>query len=967
MNWKLTTSFLVVLTIMAFGVQGQTNLVSNNSLETFSSCPTGLSQITNATGWGQPTLHIGSSDYFNACATSTICDVPVNVFGTTTFAAQGNAYAGGYTYVASLSTYREYVVATLTSPLVSGQSYVVSFNYARAPNTRYASDAYGFYLSSSWPSNGTSGNGALPVTPTSLNPSGNYLSSTSWQTYADTIIASGGEQYLTIGSFTQLASAILVGNSGISGAYMYVDNASIIVYNGIFGDSNICLGDTAQIYAIADTSFYWVDSTTNTTISTTADTIWVAPTQNNTYWAITPLDDTFRFEVQVHNPPTNFVGPDTVVCEDDTITRIVNLPSHYSLSWSDGGTDSALITNQGGYHTLEVSIYGCVVADSFEVTYFDFPDYTLPNDTVICHYDNLNVSTGLVNTQYLFVWNTGSTNPTINVIDSGQYIVAVTNNYCTYSDTINVSYHDELSVDLGFDSVFCYKNSAPIIPDSYSANATQFSWSNGSQTSQTTVSQSGTYTLTVSNGFCIATDEVEYSLYHEPIADLGPDTSFCHNESLTLNTKLDNTIDFLWSDNSGQPTLITNQPGLYWVEVSNQYCAQRDSIYIDLYPILDITLGEDRHLCEGITLELTPQSTIPLSTFNWSTGTTAPSITVNEHGTYMVSATDGICNASDEVNVFYYKRPEFDLGKDTLLCPGDEITLDASVDGETIDYKWDDGSSSSKNTFTGMRSGRLVWAQATNVACVSKDSIVLGLREVPSADLGNDTSICAGDKIILSTPENPSIQTHVWSMGDTTATLEVGAPGEYEVVVFDGYCSNTGRVNIKHRPQPTAEDLNLDLPETICVGEQFTANVDHPYFNSYQWQDGSTASSYTVDSEGLYWVKAFHDCGVIADSVLIERCECPVWLPNAFRPDGDDLNDRFAPSIDCDVIEYRFTVYNRWGKELFTSEDPTQSWDGTLNGKPVQMGPYAWTLFTLSVHEGQEVSETRNGVVNIIR
>ena len=71
MQFRLVFFLSTILVIGSYTAGSQTNLVSNQGLETFTNCPTTLSQLGNATGWGQPTLHIGSPDYFNSCQTNT--------------------------------------------------------------------------------------------------------------------------------------------------------------------------------------------------------------------------------------------------------------------------------------------------------------------------------------------------------------------------------------------------------------------------------------------------------------------------------------------------------------------------------------------------------------------------------------------------------------------------------------------------------------------------------------------------------------------------------------------------------------------------------------------------------------------------------------------------------------------------------------------------------------------------------
>jgi len=958
---------LAFFVLLALAGHSQSNLVSNGGLETFSTCPNTLSQLTLATGWGQATLHVGSPDYFNSCQTNTTAGVPTNTFGSTG-ANQGNAYAGGYTYLnygGSLATYREYVVATLTSALVAGQSYVVSFQYARATNTRYASDAYGFYLSSAWPSNGTSGNGALPVTPTSLNPTGNFLSATSWSTYSDTIVAAGGEQYLTIGSFTQNASGTLVSSTGINGAYMYVDDAQIIIYNGIFGDSNICLGDSALIYGILDTTHYWVDSANPNVNLGTNDTLIVAPTQTTTYWAIT-YNDTFAFTVGVHNPPAQFVGNDTVLCEGDTMMRLVNLPG-YDLLWSDSETDSALFSVDSGYHWLEISIYTCTKRDSFHVTFHEFPEFDLVEDTTICDYDNYFLSTGL-SSPLLFNWSTGGTAAGISIVDSGIYSVTVTNENCAFSDSSYFSYYPEITLDLGQDKDFCYTPSSFITPSVVNAN--QFNWSNNASSDSIQVNTSGLYFLTVSNnGICEAVDSVQYNFYHEPTVNFTDDTAFfCDGDKVELLPQVVSglPVDYAWSTTDNNTSIFTNQIGLFWVEVSNEHCAQRDSIIVEMHDIIGVTLGQDISICEGESVTLEPKSFKPVSSYYWNTGSTNSTLTVSEHGTYSVSVSDGTCTDITDVNVFVLEYPIIDLGADTSVCPGSLIAFDATQDAEVIEYSWFEGGSQSTQEYVAEKN-MSIWVAVSNADCRSYDTINIDIISSPSAYIGEDTAICSGDQLNIDVSEDARIQTVNWSTGASGLSATITDSGTYSVVVFDGNCQTKDKVRINLKPEPTQADVFIDVPDVICLNESFDVDIKNELISGYQWQDGSTKSTYTIDSEGIYWIKASHACGVLVDTAEVSRCECPIWVPTAFNPDGNTVNDQFAPKLDCEPLEYMFRIYDRWGELVYETNKPFESWDGQYHGTDAAMGAYAWKLVFTVYHEGSIMKSEKSGSILLIR
>jgi gliding motility-associated-like protein len=64
------------------------------------------------------------------------------------------------------------------------------------------------------------------------------------------------------------------------------------------------------------------------------------------------------------------------------------------------------------------------------------------------------------------------------------------------------------------------------------------------------------------------------------------------------------------------------------------------------------------------------------------------------------------------------------------------------------------------------------------------------------------------------------------------------------------------------------------------------------------------------------------------------------FIPNAFSPNGDELNDRFQPVTAVDLKDYTLTIYNRWGELIYQSQNQHKGWDGMHQGKPVPQGTY---------------------------
>jgi gliding motility-associated-like protein len=101
---------------------------------------------------------------------------------------------------------------------------------------------------------------------------------------------------------------------------------------------------------------------------------------------------------------------------------------------------------------------------------------------------------------------------------------------------------------------------------------------------------------------------------------------------------------------------------------------------------------------------------------------------------------------------------------------------------------------------------------------------------------------------------------------------------------------------------------------------------------------------------------------------------CQVFVPNAFTPNGDQLNDQFTIkyNLDCEVKEYSLSVFDRWGHLVFqtNSFEEEQAWDGTNHGKKLNPGVYLWRLSMKMVNpngNGEAIVVNKQGSVVLIR
>ena len=574
---------------MSLGALSQTNLVKNGGFDTLSACPSGLSQIPQSY-WEFPAGHTGSSDLFNSCATNGSVGVPSNFRANNCPAFNGAGYAGGYGYIDG-NTYREYVCDTLISPLIAGRQYVVSFMWRLADQSNYASDDLGFYLSNNFPAGNTSGH--LGVTPTSQNASGNFLAETaSWQLYSDTLIALGGEEYITLGAFDSVSNAVIIDSTATgTWAYYFFDSVSIFEYYGI-SQGNLCLGESAfpEVDTTLIDSVLWnfgdpsSGALNNSTLfepehvytDTGSYTITVVRSTGT-------LLDTLETTIFVFPRQTLDLGPDTLICSDAEFVLDVSQP-FASFVWHDSSTaDTFLVTNETEVYVTVIGICD-TLTDTLLIQYDDSIIFNLGPDTTVC-----GGAAFLLDPQIQgdanYSWSTGDSTDSIVVIESGIYSLTAGNACGQMIDSVEVKFKPIPSpILLPADTINCFDNE--ILLTTPGLDSTTYIWSDSSSKKNYRVDTTETVWLAAFNECGSTIDTINIIFNGEIISELGDDTTICDLDTIVLNAFSPGAA-YLWSTGDTIDTILSAQQSqLYVVTVTQGFCQTIESKRIDLSNVL---------------------------------------------------------------------------------------------------------------------------------------------------------------------------------------------------------------------------------------------------------------------------------------------------------------------------------------------------------------------------------------------
>lgn len=377
-----------------------------------------------------------------------------------------------------------------------------------------------------------------------------------------------------------------------------------------------------------------------------------------------------------------------------------------------------------------------------------------------------------------------------------------------------------------------------------------------------------------------------------------------------------------------------------YLYAKTQSCTKlNDSLFINVYDTVKrIQLGNDTTLCTSVTLDAGPN----FKSYRWQNITGTRYFTVKDSGLYYVTATDNCGNTFSDSIYFYPKKQRVFLGNDTCVT---SFPFPLTAGSGFKDYKWQNGSLSQSFAVTDYG---MYFVNVTN-ACSEKysDSIRI-YKSTKLFTLGNDTTLCPGQPLMINAPDG--FNSYTWQNGSLLKSIEVKEPGNYSVTITD-YCGLTKADTIK--VVKSNYRFNLTSDTSICKYDFLNITVAPGALN-YYWQPFYNISSLFSDSinvnpekQTTYIVRAEISNGCfIYDSVKVSVNECPetIFIPSAFTPNRDGLNDLFSPVVKGIFTSYYFEIYNRWGEKVFESKKRNEGWDGLFKGQPQSSGTYTWVF-----------------------
>ncbi len=372
------------------------------------------------------------------------------------------------------------------------------------------------------------------------------------------------------------------------------------------------------------------------------------------------------------------------------------------------------------------------------------------------------------------------------------------------------------------------------------------------------------------------------------------------------------------------------------------------TVTITLLPVVTVNSPV---ICIGQSAALTAAGG---ATYDWSTTATGNSITVSPLVTtsYTVADNTPNCSGSAISTVTVNPLPTVTVNAVTI-CAGQSATLTGS--GAST-YSWSNGTVTNPAIVSPIATTSYTVTGTSIAGCTSTAITMVTVNPLPLVRAGSG-SICEG----LSTTITASgANTYQWSNGTAAASTTVSPTSTtpYTVTGTDiNGCSSTGTGTVTVFPKPAVDFSASPQPAIVSYPTITFAGQTSPDVNYWSWNFGDGDSligtkdpvhTYPTVETTYNVTLSVHNAGLCPNSVthqVIIGPEYSFFIPNAFSPNGDGVNDLFLGK-GKGILDYELMIFDRWGNFIFYATDIDKGWNGKANSgsDTAQQDVYVWKV-----------------------
>ena len=736
---------------------------------------------------------------------------------------------------------------------------------------------------------------------------------------------------------------------------------------------------------------------------------------------------THRDSIIINEPSPIIIAIDSftnISCYNNTdgaiyISVVGGTPA-YSYLWSNGAlTDDITGLADGLYVVTVTDGNGCQASRSVNIAR---PSRLTINAIVtkpLC-YGALNGLVDLIPTggtpTYSFVW-TDSTNTVVSTsedltgIGSGTYVVVVTDvRGCTATDTINVFEPGAFYISDFYKDVSCHGfRDGYIDITAYGGTLPYgFTWNDGSSTEDKYQIGGGTYNVTATdaNGCLAAFGQFITDPAQLVALATATDVACFGGSNGTLTGSATGGIQpyyFLWSSFDTSSSVIGVASGHYVLQVSDSNgCFSYDTADINQPNAIAFTSVITNEVCFGGAtggIDLTVTGGTPVYSFAWSNGAVSEDLVSVVAGTYTVTITDSKgCSASASFTIIQPTELYLSMLTNQPTCHGSSngsLSVIATQGVPAYSYAWNTTPTQTTPSAENLVAGDYTVTVIDSKGCSASASQTLAEPEailVTTTDTASKCFNTANGKIVVTA--TGGLQPYIYELNGLSQVSNVFnnvSAGTFLVVVTDlNGCQGTDSLTILPAAEiavslTTSQQVILTGMETQLFASVSPAQtissitwspiVDSTYGNIFNFDgcDSTNCPSPKVHPKYTTTFSVFvtnADGCVASDTLTIDvKNEASKFIPTAFTPNGDGLNDRF----EFDVLgadKLNVTIYSRWGNVVYHNDAQTNGmnqnsgWDGTENGKACPFDTY---LYKIKITYFDKADVFVNGTVTLMK
>jgi gliding motility-associated-like protein len=747
---------------------------------------------------------------------------------------------------------------------------------------------------------------------------------------------------------------------------------------------SICSGNSLTLTATGATNYTW--SPVTDLSSATGSVVVANPNSTTTYSIIGAngsCTSTATSNVNVITTPTLGVNSGSI-CLGNSLTLTANGATNYTWSPTttlSSSTGSIVVANPNT--TTVYSVIGangsCTATANSTVNVTSNSTLTV-NSGSICSGSSLTLTAnGALNYTWSPTTNLSSSTGSVVVANPNTttiYSVIGVNGNCTATanSTVNVISNPTLTVNSGS---ICLGSSLTLT----AIGATNYTWSPTTNLSSSTGSvvvanpnSTTIYSVIGANGFCTATANSTVNVISNPTLTVNSG-SICSGSSLTLNAN--GALNYTWSPttnlSSSTGSIVVANPNsttIYSIIGANGSCTATANSTVNVIsnPTLTVNSGS---ICSGSSLTLTANGA---ANYTWSPTTNLSSssggvVFANPNTTtvYSVIGTNAFgCVSSTNTTLTVVSTPTISaIANPPSICAGQTSSL--SVVGAS-NYTWSpastisavNSSSTIANPITTTIYTILGSTGNSTFLCTASNTVQVNVIPAPTITVSTQAIICEGQSTTIYAI---GANTYTWSptIGLTnpyaaSSNLTPSGSGTfiYTVTAANNNCITTETVEVVVNPLPiinAGSDTTINIDNTLVLFG--TGNTSVGFLST----DGTPLScnycySLTVNPQNntCYILEGINNfgCRTTDDICVTVTKDWDVFIPNAFTPNGDKYNEVFIP-VGYGIAQINLTIFDRWGHQVFKSNEEIIGWDGKKKGQLCEQGVYIYQAEVISL------------------